>query len=70
MRTRRSWRNQDRLWRALGAPGPAPQRRDEVAVIVAMLDHPALNARDRRKLERDLLRAKQRALLRRRRDRG
>jgi hypothetical protein len=58
MRTRRSPRNQEILWRALsGEPPPQPQRSDTVEAIRRMLATPILNRRTRGQLERDLVRA-------------
>ena len=61
MRTRRSWRNQDRLWRALGQegiPSLTQPKRDPIAGLEAMLAQQGLSPRTRRQLERDLARAK------------
>lgn len=66
MRTRRSPRNQMKLWRALGGP-PAPRLapRDPVAVaeklLAAALADPFTSERTRRQLERDIRAAKIRA---------
>lgn len=65
MRTRRSPRNQERLWRELGAP-PAPKpATDPIAALERILARPGINARTRRQLERDLERARHRAAVRR-----
>ena len=64
MRTRRSPRNQEILWRALGGPKPAPVVVDEVAAAERALAQPFLSPRTRRMIERDLIRAKQRAVAR------
>ena len=66
MRTRRSPRNQERLWRALGgppAPKPAPAE-DPVEVLRARLALSFLSPRTRRMLERDLEREIQKAKVR------
>lgn len=59
MRTRRSPRNQERLWRALGGEAPAkPAARDRVAVVEEMLLREDLGPKLRRQLERELQREK------------
>lgn len=58
MRTRRSPRNQERLWRELGGDVPAPAPRDPIASIEESLKLTTLNPRTRRQLERELQREK------------
>ena len=58
MRTRRSPRNQERLWRELGGKKPAPAKRDEVADLESILARGEMNKRTRGQLERALQRAK------------
>lgn len=61
MRTRRSPRNQELLWKYLGAPKQAPIKIDRVAAAERALALPFINKRTRRMFERDLARAKQKA---------
>ena len=61
MRTRRSTRNQEILWRALGGKPEAPKPIDEIAMLEHFIADPFTSPRARRKAERDL--AKLRALL-------
>ena len=64
MKTRRSWRNQNRLWKYLGGPAPPPIAHDAITAAEAALKIPTLNRRTRRMFERDLARAKHRAAVR------
>lgn len=61
MRTRRSPRNQEILWRALGGP-PAPAARN--ANGIESLERQFSNARprDRKMIEREIARARSRAV--------
>ncbi len=61
MRTRTSPRNQEILWKALGDPRPVAVKVDPIAAAERALQQPFLSPRTRRMLERDLIRAKQRA---------
>lgn len=61
MRTRRSPRNQEILWKALGGPKTEPVKVDPIAAAERALADPFLSPRTRRMFERDILRAKQRA---------
>lgn len=61
MRTRRSPRNQEILWRSLGELPAAAIKVDPVAAAERALQQPFLSPRTRRMLERDLIHAKQRA---------
>lgn len=73
MRTRRSPRNQDRLWRALGGQPPRPVvtvTLDPVLIIESILAKPGLSARTRQGFERDLKRAKHRAAIIRAKHKG
>ena len=63
MRTRRSPRNQEILWRALGGEAPKPVKVDEVAMLTRFLADPFISPRARRKAERDIDVAKKRAAL-------
>lgn len=66
MRTRRSPRNQEKLWRELGqqaAPSPEPKR-SETEILTALLARTDLKPRDRRHFEAQLAREKAKALLR------
>lgn len=63
MRTRRSPRNQERLWRLLGKAllGPTPPKAepiDAIAVAERALATPFVGRRTRQMLKRDLARAK------------
>ena len=58
MRTRRSPRNQEILWRSLGGHRPVRPKADDVAVIEAILGDINLAKRHRAAFERDLQRAK------------
>ena len=62
MKTRRSWRNQDRLWRALGGPIES-LKPITVESIERMLQTPGLTSRTKRQLERDMNRARIRAAI-------
>lgn len=61
MRTRRSPRNQELLWKYLGSPKPAPVKIDRIAADERALSLPFINKRTRRMFERDLAAAKQKA---------
>ncbi|MDP2322530.1 MAG: hypothetical protein Q8N51_00680 [Gammaproteobacteria bacterium] len=58
MRTRRSPRNQEILWRALGGPTQPLVIVDVIAAAEHDLALPFLSSRTRRMLERDLAKAK------------
>lgn len=62
MRTRRSPRNQEILWRALG--GEPPKKHDSTTVesLTRQLATPGLSKRSRGMIERDLERAKRKAV--------
>ncbi len=62
MRTRRSPRNQEILWRELGGKRPELPPVDEVAALERILAGDGLRIKTRRQLERDLARAKVRRL--------
>lgn len=59
MRTRRSPRNQEILWRALGAP---PQAKHDATTVESLERQLAacMNARTRRMIERELVKARMR----------
>jgi hypothetical protein len=61
MRTRRSWRNQDRLWKALGGPQPKPTELDPVALAERTLAN--CEGRHRAWFEQQLRNAKFAALM-------
>lgn len=63
MKTRRSPRNQEILWRELGGKQPKVPKIDPIVAIEHALTQPFLSPRTRRMLERDLARAKQRAAI-------
>ena len=69
MRTRRSPRNQEILWRALSGEQSAESARSDTVESIERQLAACTNARTRRQLERDLARAKQRAAVRRALDR-
>jgi len=63
MKTRRSPRNQEILWRALGGQRPTAQEIDPIASIERSMSQPFLSPKTRRMLERDLASAKHRAAI-------
>lgn len=64
MRTRTSWRNQDKLFKDLFAPKDAPVRTaPTVESISRMLETPFLSKASRSMLQRDLERARVREAL-------
>lgn len=55
MKTRRSWRNQNRLWRELGGPLPDKQKPvDSVVIAQRMISDPFTSPRDKRHYRRIL----------------
>ena len=56
MRTRRSWRNQERLWRALGGQPEAAPKTNPIESLQTAISSPFCNKRTRSMLERDLKR--------------
>jgi hypothetical protein len=61
MRTRRSPRNQEILWRELGNVTKAPKR-SKIDILESCLKNPDLMPKTRRQLEQELERARQREL--------
>lgn len=57
MRTRRSPRNQERLWKALGGPAPIKHDSSSIESLERQLAN-CIGARTRRMIERELQRAR------------
>ena len=61
MRTRRSWRNQNRLWKELCGPQPETPQFDEIAYLEKAIASPAV--RHKKALIAQLERARARAAI-------